>query len=290
MSTRPHEYVLGTGLDELARLAMQHRLWSDAAHSLWRKARIGMGQSVLDVGCGPGFASFDLAQLVTQSGRVVGIDESQNFVDHANAQAQSRALPHLSAHLGDVQNLHAVLTASAPLPAGHSPLPSSFDLAYARWVLCFVKDPEAVIAGVASLLKPGGRFCINDYFNYRSMTMAPRRASFDKAVAATVQSWEARGGNTDIVAILPRLLEKHGLKVTHLDVHQRVCRGGPAGAETMFGWIDVWWRTFAPKLVDMGLLTKADQVQLFADLDEVRTSPTDFVACPPVYELIAQKA
>lgn len=268
---------------------MQHRLWSDAAHSLWRRAGIGMGQSVLDVGCGPGFAAFDLAQLVTQSGRVVGVDESQAFVDHVNTQAKSRALPHLCALVGDVQNLAGAL-GSAPeagpaLSSRTHATGTLFDLAYARWVLCFVKDPESVVAGVAALLKPGGTFCINDYFNYRSMTMAPRRASFDKAVAATAKSWEARGGNTDIVGILPRLLEKHGLRVTHLDVHLRVCRG----TDTMFGWIDVWWHTYAPKLVEMGLLGADDQVQLFKDLDEARHSTTDFVTCPPVYEVVAEK-
>lgn len=278
MGTDAREYVLGTGNDELGRLALQHRLWADAAHSLWRLGRIGLGQSILDVGCGPGFASFDLAQLVTASGRVVGVDESQAFVDYANAQAKARGLPQLTAHVGDVQSLGVALAESG-VEQG------SFDLAYARWVLCFVKDPEAVVAGVARALKPGGRFCVNDYFNYRSMTMAPRRESFAKAVAATVASWEARGGNTDIVGILPRLMEKHGLKVTHLDVHQRVCRGN----DTMFWWIDVWWRTYAPKLVGMGLLAQVELDQLLRDLDDVRQSSFDFVMCPPVFEVVAEK-
>ena len=287
MSTNSREYVLGTGNDELNRLALQHRLWADAAHSLWRRARVVLGQDVLDVGCGPGFASFDLAQLVTRSGRVVGVDESAAFVAHANAQAGARDLPHLTAHVGDVQSIQAVLAAvrNSAREATMPLVPSRFDLAYARWVLCFVKDPEAVVAGVALALKPGGRFCINDYFNYRSMTMAPRRESFNKAVEATARSWEARGGNTDIVGVLPRLLEKHGWVVTHLDVHQRVCRGN----DTMFVWIDVWWRTYAPKLVEMGLLSKGDLEQLLVDLDEVRSSTVDFVACPPVYEIVAEK-
>lgn len=277
------EYVLGTGADELNRLALQHRYWSDAAHSLWRRAGISLGQSVLDVGCGPGFASFDLAQLVTQSGRVVGVDESPAFVEHANGQARTRGLSHLAAVVGDVHNISSVVRAA--LPGYGTAASPSFDLAYARWVLCFVKDPDAVVAGVASLLRAGGKFCINDYFNYRSMTMAPRRESHDKAVAATVKSWEARDGNTDIAGVLPRLLEKHGLKVIHLDVHQRIARG----SDTMFGWIDVWWHTYAPKLVEMGLLASADMEQLFRDLDEVRRSATDFVACPPVYEIVAEK-
>lgn len=267
-------YVLGTGNDELQRLALQHRLWGDAAHAAWRMAKIGPGQRVLDIGCGPGMASFDLAQFVTSSGRVVGVDESATFIDHVNAQARARVLPHLSGVVGDVQNLKTIVKGEAP-----------FNLAYARWVLCFVKDPGAVVRGAAALLAPGGRLVVHDYFNYTSMTMAPRRSSHDKAVAATAQSWRDRGGDPDIMGRLPRLLREAGMRVEHIQVHQRLARGG----ETMFHWVYVWWRIYTPKLVAMGLLTQTDQDQFFADLDEVAASPTDFVACPPVYEVIAVK-
>jgi hypothetical protein len=104
-------------------------------------------------------------------------------------------------------------------------------------------------------------------------------------VAATVKSWEARGGDTDIMGRLPRLLARHGLEVTHLDVHQRVARGSDA----MFTWINVWWRIYAPKLAEMGLITSDDVRELLHDLDEIRQSATDFVSCPPVYEIISVK-
>lgn len=287
-NTKPAEYVLGTGDDELSRLALQHRLWGDAAHGLWRRAGIAPGMRVLDVGCGPGFAAFDLAQWVTPSGKVVGVDESAGFIEHVNAQANARGLGQLRGVVGDVQDLGGVLgRESTPTPSapGIPPLGGGFDLAYARWVLCFVKDPEAVVAGVASSLQRGGRFCVHDYFNYRSMTMAPRRASHDKAVAATIRSWEARGGDTDIMGRLPRLLAKHGMEVTHLDVHHRVARGRDA----MFTWINVWWRIYAPKLAEMGLLSRGDVEELIRDLDEIRSSGTDFVSCPPVYEIVSAK-
>lgn len=299
-----HEYVLGTGRDELDRLALQHRLWSDAAHAAWRTAGLRLGHRVLDVGCGPGFASFDLAQLVGQKGLVVGVDESRKFIDHLNHQARARFLPQLHGQVGDVQNLSAALSAlpheriqQTPGPA-ESPNPqrlsdgfpsgtpfASFDLAYARWVLCFVPDPESVVRAVASFLAPGGRFVIHDYFNYRTMTMAPRRRSFDRVVEATMASWEAHGGDSDVCARLPRMLEKAGLRLDHLNVHQRITRGG----ETMFAWPDTWWRNYAPKLVAMGLITQEDCDELLRDLDEVARSPSDFIVCPPVYELIAVK-
>lgn len=268
-----NEYVLGTGKDELERLGLQHRLWSDVAHALWRMARINRGHRVLDVGCGPGYAAFDLAQIVGSAGEVLGVDESSNYIAFLNDQARARHLPHLRGVVGDVQNLAAIAR------------PASFDLAYARWVLCFVPKPDAVVAGVASLLKPGARFTINDYFNYGSMTMAPRRASHDKAVAATIASWHARGGDTDIMGRLPSILKDHGFRVDHIGVHQRLARAG----DTMFHWPDVWWRIYAPKLVEMGYLAKADQEQLFRDLDDAARSDTDFLQVPPVFEIVATK-
>ncbi|MGE3109525.1 MAG: methyltransferase domain-containing protein [Phycisphaerales bacterium] len=275
------EYVLGTGRDELERLGLQHQLWSDAAHALWRQARIRRGMRVLDVGCGPGYASFELAQFVGSEGFVLGVDESPNYIAFLNAQAGQRHLPQLRGAVGDVQELARVGAASG-CELG------SFDLAYARWVLCFVPRPEDVVRGVGALLKPGGRFCVNDYFNYRSMTMAPRRESHERAVAATIASWHARGGDTDIMGRLPRLLKEHGFRVDHIGVHQRLARGGNGG-DTMFHWPDLWWRIYAPKLVQMGYLAKLDQEQLFRDLDEAARSDTDFLVAPPVFEIVATK-
>lgn len=274
MADDEREYVLGTGADELARLAQQHRLWADAAHRAWLLAGIAPGQRVLDVGCGPGFAAFDLAQLVTPAGAVVGVDESPAFVDHVVEQARVRRLPWLAARRADVQDLGAAL-------AGEQP----FDLAYARWVLCFVRDPDAVVRGVAASLRPGGRFVVHDYFGYGAMTMVPPRRSHDLAVAATMRSWREQGGDPDVVARLPALLAEHGFTIEHVQAHQRVARGGDA----MFAWPDAWWRTFAPKLVQRGLLAAADCAQLLADLAAIRASATDFVQCPTVYELVARR-
>lgn len=268
------EYVLGTGNDELTRLAQQHRLWSDTAHQAWLRASLQPGQRALDVGAGPGFASFDLAQLVTAAGAVVAVDESAAFVDHGNEQARSRHLPQLRCRIGDVQQLGEALAGEAP-----------FDLAYARWVLCFVRDPEAVVRGVAKALRPGGTFVVHDYFNYGAMTTAPRRRSHDLAVAATMRSWRDQGGDPDVMGRVPAMLVANGFRIEHLQAHQRIARG----CDAMFAWPDTWWRTFAPKLVAMGLLAAADCEQLLADLTAIRQSEAEFVVCPTVYEVVARK-
>jgi hypothetical protein len=134
-------------------------------------------------------------------------------------------------------------------------------------------------------LKPGGVFVLHEYFNYGAMTLAPRRRSFELAVAATMRSWRDKGGDPDIAARLPAMLAAHGFRLEAIVPHNRVARGQDA----MFAWIDSWWRTFAPKLVGMGLLAAADCERLLADLAEVERSGTDWVQCPVVYELVARK-
>jgi ubiquinone/menaquinone biosynthesis C-methylase UbiE len=277
MTTR-REYVLGTGADELERLGIQHRLWSDAAHEAWKMAGIAPGQRVLDIGCGPGYACFDLAMMVGHTGEVVGIDESAGFVGYLGEQAERRGLPWLRGVTGDVQ-------AMGTLPEVAAGGGKGFDLAYARWVLCFVKDPSAVIEGATRLVRPGGAMVIHDYFNYESMTMAPRSAAWAEAVSATAKSWRERGGDPDVMGRVPGMLVERGWRIESLRVHQRIARGH----EAMFTWPDTWWRTYTPKLVQMGLVSQATCDRLMADLDAVRRDPGRFVVCPPVFEVIARR-
>jgi ubiquinone/menaquinone biosynthesis C-methylase UbiE len=285
MSTNTPEYVLGTDASELWRLGFQHRLWSAAAHDAWAKARIAPGQSILDVGCGPGYAAFDLAFIAGPNGRVVGVDESAPFIAHLNDAARSRPAPTITAHVGDVQHIDEVLCRAADAAHGPSPI-ATFDLAYARWVLCFVKDPEAVVHAVARLLKPGGRFVVQDYFDYEHMTLAPKRPEFSKIIDAVARSWRARGGNPDLVGILPALMSRAGLKVTHLDSHSRIARPGT----TIWNWPTTFWESFVPRLVQMGEITQPDADAFFACWREVSDDPNVFMMLPPVFDVVGEKA
>ena len=279
------EYVLGTDAAELWRLGFQHRLWSAAAHEAWAKARIAPGQSILDVGCGPGYATFDLAHIAGPTGAVVGVDESAPFIAHLNAAAHSRPAPTISAHVGDVQHIDEVLCRIAA--AAHAPSPiATFDLAYARWVLCFVKDPEAVVRAVARLLKPGGRFVVQDYFDYEHMTLAPKRPEFTKIIDAVARSWRARGGNPDLVGALPALMSRAGLKVTHLDSLNRLARPG----STIWNWPTTFWQSFVPRLVQMNEITQPDADAFFRCWNEVSADPNAFMMLPPVFDVVAEKS
>lgn len=263
------EYLLGTNEAELIRLGLQHRLWSAQAFACWDAAGFQPGHAILDVGCGPGYATFDLAQLVGPGGRVVGFDVSARFIAYLDGEVQRRGVTNVESRLGDV--------ATVGLPAG------AFDGAYARWVLCFVPDPAAIIAAVARALRPGGVFAVQDYYNYEAVRLSPRSAAFERAIAATGQSWRDGGGDPEFGCRLPALLAAHGLRPRLIRPLLRVARPG----EPLWQWPTTFFRNFVPSLVAKGYLTPADRAAFDADW-QARTADRDaFLMTPPMLEVVA---
>ncbi len=275
MTDARNEYVLGTDTAELTRLGLQHRLWGDSAHALWRRGGIKPGSAVLDVGCGPGFAGLDLAMLVGPDGCVVGVDESAHFVGYANVQASARNLDQFCAHCGDVQDIVSAIGGEG----------DQFDFAYARWVLCFVDDVAGVVLGVHEALKVGGRFLIQDYFNYIAMRLAPGRPIFEYVRDAIARSWVETGGDSDVMGLMPRLLREAGFEVDDIRVDQRIARPG----EFMWAWPDSFWITFVPRLVAGGYITEQESASFFEEWRSAAGDPDTFFALPPVYEIVATK-
>lgn len=273
---KPHEeYVLGTGEQESIRLGLQHRLWSASAHTLWERCAIRPGLTVLDAGCGPGHASIDLAEIVGPSGRVIAVDESPLFLKHLADRVHGHHRQNVERILGDVQHLETLLADRR----------DSIDFAYCRWVLCFVKDPAAVVRGVASLLKPGGRFAVQDYFNYESMTLSPRSEPFGRAIRAIGKSWRDRGGDPDVVSRLPALFRENGLELERLEVNLRIARPG----STMWAWPDAFWTSYLPRLVEMGYLTNEDRKAFEAAWSDASADPDAFIELPPLYDVVGVK-
>ena len=103
---------------------------------------VGVGDRVLDVGCGFGDTAIKLAHLVGPTGQVVGIDCCDAFLDIARADTQASGLKNISYMRGD---------AEIALPA------ENFDFVFARFGTMFFANPVAGLRNMRRALKPGGR-------------------------------------------------------------------------------------------------------------------------------------
>ncbi len=265
------DYLLGTNSRERVRLGFQHRVWSEQACALWRRAGFSLGQTIADVGCGPGYASLDLAELVGSDGRIIAMDASERYTEHLRGQAAVRGLPHVEVRRCDVQRLD--------LDA------STIHGAFARWVLCYLEDPESVVERVSLALKPGGAFAVQDYFNYRSLTLSPRSEALDCVVAAIAQSWQARGGDIDVAGRLPTMMRRCGLDIHDVRPIVRVARPGTA----LWEWPATFFMSFVPTLVNGEFLTQEQADAFFDDWRERSSNPDAFFLTPPVLEVLGVK-
>lgn len=264
-----NEYLLGTDDDELRRLGFQHQVWAREAAESWERGGFGPGSHLLDVGCGPGYATLDLARLAGQTGRVVGVDVSPRFVEHLQARAAALGHTNVGAELQDVEALD--------LP------PESFDGAYARWLITFVRRPEAVVAGVANALRPGGRFVVHDYLQYAAFQLCPEHPIVPRVIGAVMRSWRDGGGDPHVGARLPRLMHDAGMDIVSIRPIMRIVRPSDA----LWQWPRTFFDNFLPHLVQTGYLAEEERREFDAVWAERAADPAAFLATPPMVEVVA---
>lgn len=204
------------------------------------------GERVLDVGCGSGVVTRDLARRVVPGGRVVGLDASTALLTVADELAAETGLAdHITWREGDAR----------ALPFGDN----AFDAAIAVTTLCHIPDGERAIPELVRVVRPGGRVGVFDRDNDSYIIAHPDRALTRRIVAAgsdhtTVDGW--------LVRQLPRLLRQAGL----VDVRVRAFASieqNPAGFyATNAGtrWADV--------AVQVGAITEAERRRWVAELNE----------------------
>lgn len=262
------DYVLGTHDAELARLGFQHQVWSAQTTAAWERAGFTRGATILDVGCGPGYATFDLASLVGPDGRVIGVDMSAKFVSHVSSEAVHRGFANIETRVEDLAAL--------------SQAPSSVDGAFARWVLCFVPDPAGIIARVARALRPGAALVVLDYSHYEGFRMGPRSAASERVFRAVGESFRRHGGNPDVGMDIPRHMQAAGLEVRSVRPLVRVGRPGSA----LWEWPRTFFQIFLPTLVADGSLSAAEHAEFWEDYDARSADPAAFFMSPPMVEVI----
>ena len=264
-------YVIGTHDAEIERLGEQHRVWRSSVLDLWRQGGVTSGQTVLDVGTGPGYAALDLAEIVGAGGNVIAIERSHRFLGALASFAAARGLANIEGVEADL------LDYQWPTEVA--------DRAWCRWVLAFVSDPAKVIRGIAQALKPGGKLLLQEYYDYGSWHMAPRSDAFEAYIAKIIAKWRASGGDSDIGLALPHLLPEAGLEIKSIRPVVFVARMNDFAAN----WPMDFARQYIPIMAAGGDLTAAEAQEISGILACYEADPRAFVITPGVLQIVARK-
>ena len=186
-------------------------LASDLAARLERRARaadevaardvylglldINAGDRVLDVGCGSGAVTRDIARRVGSRGLAVGLDPSPALLAVAREFAEE-------AGFGDRMEFREGDARRLPIPD------RSFDVVVCVTVLSHVPKGEAAIPELVRVLRPGGRLGVFDLDTDMTAFTHPDRALTRRIVAAASDATAVNGW---LVRQLPLLFQRAGL-------------------------------------------------------------------------------
>jgi ubiquinone/menaquinone biosynthesis C-methylase UbiE len=102
------------------------------------------GDRVLDIGCGFGDTTQQLANIVGPEGSAVGIDAAERFIDKAEEEAAEAGTENVRFVVGDLEVIE---------------LEERFDYAFARMGTMFFGNPGAAMRNVRRAMVPGGKLC-----------------------------------------------------------------------------------------------------------------------------------
>lgn len=237
------------------------RTAADSAAYLLPHLREGL--TVLDVGCGPGTVTLDLAEAVGSSGRVVGVEYVEAPLTQARLHAQERGDTRTRFALADVMAL---------------PYAASFDVVHAHQVLQHLPDPVGALRQMARATRPGGLVAVRDV-DYASMVWHPASDGMTRWLEVYRRLARLNHAEPDAGRHLVAWAHAAGL----VDLTPSASVWTYATAEHCAWWGDTWARralesTFATQAIEHGLLTPAELGEVSAAWRRWSTHPDAWFA------------
>lgn len=234
-------YLLGQTLEAIQRLLVQGQMLNPFTRRVLEDAGITRGMKVLDVGCGPGDVSLMAADLVGETGSVLGIDSSLEPLRLAQSRVQEASLTQISFRAENIL---------------HLTLDQEFEAIVGRFILMHLPEPAAVVRYLAQYLRPGGMVVFQEYdLTSHSDAFYPPSPLWEQVWACCTQPFQQAGGDLATGMKLYGMFLEAGLPAPQMR-YEAAVGGGP-------DWVGFeWWaetvRIFLPLIQQFGLATEQD--------------------------------
>jgi ubiquinone/menaquinone biosynthesis C-methylase UbiE len=140
-------YILGNKDSEIARLEIQATLFEPLTKQTLLNAGLNKGMSCIDIGCGSGSVSRLMARIVGKTGRVVGVD------------IDDRYLQYCSRNIGSNQNIEFIRD---DICKSRLDSKERFDIVYSRFMFQHLRDRREAVRSMKRLVRKGGKVMIQE--------------------------------------------------------------------------------------------------------------------------------
>jgi SAM-dependent methyltransferase len=256
-------YVIRGGVEGRERLRILARVMHESSSALFDRVGVRGGFACLDVGCGGGDVTLELARRVGPGGRAVGVDLDQAKLDIARAEAHDRGLANAEFRLSDIR---------------HGSGPGDFDVVYSRFLLTHLSDPASAVRAFHRSVRPGGMVAVEDV-DFRGCFTYPECPAFVRYHELYCATVVRRGGDPNVGPRLPLLLSQCGFEGVSACVAQPIATQGEAKLIN-----PLTMESIADAVLEDGLATRAEIDDLVRALYDFAADPNTVAGVPRVVQ------
>ncbi len=256
-------YVIRGGLAGRERLRVLARVMWPITKALFERVGVADTARCLDVGCGGGDVTLELARLAA-NGHVTGIDLDDAKLELARGELAAAGLANIAYRREDLF--------AAPADAAR------YDLIYVRFVLTHLADPAKGLAALCARLAPGGAIVVED-IDFSGHFCYPDSAAFRRYLELYTKAVVGNGGDPNIGPRLPALLGAAGVADIGVNVVQPA---GLSGEAKLVGPITL--EAIADSVLAAGLATREELHQTVDDLSAFASTDGTLLSLPRIVQ------
>ena len=265
-------YILGNLDSEVRRLEIQAAFFENLTTDTLLNAGLKEGMSCMDIGCGSGSVSRLMARIVGKTGRVVGVD-----VDDRYLQDRSRR------NIALKQNIEFV---RHDISKSRLDGKSDFDMIYSRFLFQHLRDRKGAVRSMKQMIKKDGAIMIQDLDHAPGSWLCyPENKSFNTLRKVYVALIRKAGGDPLIGRKLYKLFIDESLNTT-LECYSPCVLMGKEPYSAL-GWQLA--DSLRLQILEHGLQSEQEYAKMYEGLKKLANDRESFVAYSRLFSVIGRK-
>jgi SAM-dependent methyltransferase len=193
-------YFYKIDASEMERLKILNHLLNKDTLELLDSAPLKLGNTILELGCGLGIISVELARRVGSKGEVIAVDYGDLLLGYATQYAKAQGISNVLYKKLNIYDIDA------------QTFGKKFDVIYGRYIVMNLSNPEEELKRLLGLLNKGGTIILEEGIISHSFCY-PEHPAFAQWQDALKSSFKKDKKDSDFGLQLPLLFKKNGLQI-----------------------------------------------------------------------------